>query len=65
MDVEAPPGATVLSVKQKRPALRQKPERFPFVTGPRKRGSLAVLLASQRGASLSSPLLIQNHGIHC
>lgn len=34
MDVEAPPGATVLSVKQKRPALRQKPERFPFVTGP-------------------------------
>jgi hypothetical protein len=50
MDVEAPPGATVLSVKD--------------YYRPRKRGLLAVLLASQRGASLSSPLLIQNHGIH-
>jgi hypothetical protein len=34
MDVEASSGAIGLSVKQKRPALRQKPERFPFVTSP-------------------------------
>jgi hypothetical protein len=44
MDVEAPPGATGLSVKD--------------YYRPRFRGLLAVLLASQRGASLSC---IQNH----
>jgi hypothetical protein len=50
MDVEAPPGATSLIVKH--------------YYRPRERGLLVVLLASQQGASLSSPLLIQNHGIH-
>lgn len=40
MDVEAPPRATGLSIKH--------------CYRPRKRGLLAVLLASQRGASLSS-----------
>jgi hypothetical protein len=51
MDVEVPSRATGLSVKQKRRALRQKPERFPFVTDPGNGASWLYCLFNEARAS--------------